>query len=201
MNKYSPIAIALLGLAMAGCATYPTGPSMMALPGTQSSFEQFQADDASCQAYAAQSAGITTQDAAASSGVDSAAVGTVVGAAAGALIGAASGNPAAGAAIGGGSGLILGAASGTDAYDTTGYRTQDRYDNAYTQCMYARGHQVPVPASVAAQINAQQAQQAQPMQTVTVPPANTPPPGGIPIGTAVPTPTVPPPNTPPPPGY
>ncbi len=200
MSKNSTIPFALLGLALAvsGCATYPTGPSLMALPGTSSTFEQFQADDANCQAYAAQSSGVSDpQNAAASSGVDSAAVGTIVGAAAGALIGAASGDAAAGAAIGGGGGLLLGAASGTDAYDTTGYRAQDRYDNAYTQCMYARGHQVPVSATAAAQINAQQAQQA---QQQAAPVYSPPPPGGVPIGTAPPV-TYPPPGTAPPPGY
>lgn len=198
MKNLSPFAVALLGLAMAGCATYPTGPSLMALPGANTTFEQFQADDANCQAYAAQAGGVSPQNVAADSGVDSAAVGTIVGAAAGALIGAASGDAAAGAAIGGGSGLLVGAASGTDAYDVSGYRAQDRYDNAYTQCMYARGHQVPVPASVAAQINAQQVQQMQ----QAAPTYSTPPPsGGIPIGAAPPPGTYPPPGTQPPPGY
>jgi hypothetical protein len=26
---------------------------------------------------------------------------------------------------------------------------QDKYDNAYLQCMYAAGHRIPVPASMA----------------------------------------------------
>ena len=37
---------------VAGCATVPTGPNVMVLPGAQKSFEQFQADQMSCQQYA-----------------------------------------------------------------------------------------------------------------------------------------------------
>jgi hypothetical protein len=44
------IAIGLL----AGCASPPTAPSVMVLPGQDKTFEQFQADDASCRRSAAQ---------------------------------------------------------------------------------------------------------------------------------------------------
>lgn len=169
----------------AGCASIPNGPDVMALPGRGLSFEQFQADDYACQTYARQATGLPpTQQAANDSAVNSAAVGTAVGAAAGALIGAASGNPGAGAAIGAGGGLLVGSAAGTDAYGGTAYNVQARYDGAYVQCMYAKGHQVPVPASVAAQ------QQAQATQYPATPPVNAPAP-----------PAYPPLNTPPPPGY
>jgi len=177
-----------VSLVLTGCATYPTGPSRMALPGTGSDFTQFQTDDMSCQGYAQQASGaLNAQQSAQKSAVDSAVVGTVVGAAAGVAIGAATGNPGVGAGIGAGSGLLLGSASGTDAYSTSGYRMQDRYDNAYIQCMYARGHQVPVPASVAAQ------QQLQPVQAQV----QAAPGPAVPAGAAA----YPPPNTPPPPGY
>ena len=36
-------------LALAGCATGPTGPSMTAMPGSQRSLEQFRYDDAVCR--------------------------------------------------------------------------------------------------------------------------------------------------------
>lgn len=182
--------LTVLGLcgSLAACATYPTGPSMMALPGNGASFDQFRADDYQCQSYAQQTLGLKTpQQNASDSGANSAAVGTAVGAAAGALLGAASGNAGAGAAIGAGSGLILGSAAGTDAYASGGYLAQQRYDDAYIQCMYAKGHQVPVPASVA---NYQQTQQnyiaPPPTGPVAVPPASG---------------SFPPPGTPPPPGY
>ena len=180
--KY-PMHIAIFALcgSLAACATYPTGPSMMALPGSGASFDQFRADDYQCQSYAQQSLGSQSpQQSASDSGVNSAAVGTMVGAAAGALLGAAAGNAGAGAAIGAGSGLVLGSASGTDAYASSGYLAQQRYDDGYIQCMYAKGHQVPVPASVA---NYQQPAPTYvsppPSGLVTVPPAagNYPPPG------------------------
>jgi hypothetical protein len=191
------LSVFALAVGLAGCATYPSGPSMMALPGTGASFDQFRADDASCQAYAQQMIGHGPNEAAASSTANSAAVGTLLGAAAGAMIGAASGNPGAGAAIGGGSGLVLGGAAGSDAYATTGYRQQDRYDNAYIQCMYARGHQVPVPASAAAAYQ-QQAPAPYPGTPAPAPSPGTPttPPVNPAPGSAYP-----PPGTAPPPGY
>ncbi len=33
---------------------------------------------------------------------------------------------------------------GADAYGADGYGTQRRYDTAYIQCMYSKGHKVPV---------------------------------------------------------
>lgn len=173
--------------ALAGCATIPNGPGVMALPGQGMSFEQFQADDYTCQAYARQATGLPpTQQAATDSAVNSAAVGTAVGAAAGALLGAAGGSAGTGAAIGAGTGLLFGSAAGTDAYAGSAYNIQERYDGAYVQCMYAKGHQVPVPASVAQQQQLQQQAASYP----PTPPANAPAPPGYP-----------PVNTPPPPGY
>jgi hypothetical protein len=39
---------------VAGCAHAPTGPDVMALPGTSKSLEQFQADDSACRQMAGQ---------------------------------------------------------------------------------------------------------------------------------------------------
>ncbi len=44
---------------------------------------------------------------------------------------------------GAGIGLLFGAISGAAAGDASGYNVQRRYDNGYTQCMYAKGNQVP----------------------------------------------------------
>ena len=116
MNNLIRIFVLLISGGLAACATYPSGPSVMALPGTGATFDQFRVDDGACQNYAQQVLGIRTpQQIASDSGVNSATVGTVVGAAAGALLGAASGNAGAGAAIGAGSGLILGGAAANDA--------------------------------------------------------------------------------------
>ena len=54
-----------------------------------------------------------------------------------------------GAAVGAGVGLLFGSAAGADAAQSHNYGSQRQYDNAYIQCMYAKGHKVPVPASMA----------------------------------------------------
>ena len=132
-------------LLLSVCAHYPTGPSVMVLPGSSKSFGQFQSDDATCRSWAVHRSGSTPRQAATENAVGSAVVGTVVGAAAGAAIGAAAGDPAAGAAIGAGSGLLLGAASGAHRAEWAGGTHQRRYDDAYMQCMYANGNQIPLP--------------------------------------------------------
>jgi hypothetical protein len=134
----------LVMVALGGCATLPTGPSVMVLPPPNKPFEQFQAEDAICRQFAYDRvAGVTGQQAAQSAAVSSAVIGTAVGAAAGAAIGSASGQMGAGAAIGAGSGLILGSAAGTGYAAGSYYEAQRRYDIAYMQCMYAHGNQIP----------------------------------------------------------
>ncbi len=130
------IAVVLLG----ACTTLPpSGPSVMVLPGTGKSFDQFRYDDNDCRLFAGQQAGISAENAAVDSGVRSAAVGTLLGAAAGAAI-----NGGRGAAVGAGTGLLLGGAAGTGTASQSAYGAQRRYDVGYTQCMYAKGHRVPV---------------------------------------------------------
>ena len=132
-------------VALLGCATIPNGPSVMSLPGTGKSFDQFRIDDAVCRQFAyEQVGGVTGQQASQNSAVSSAVVGTALGAAAGAAIGSASGQMGAGAAIGAGSGLILGSAAGSGYAARSSYNVQRRYDNAYLQCMYAKGNRIPV---------------------------------------------------------
>jgi len=145
LPRIFPLAIALVMLG--GCSSLPPGPSVMVLPGSATSFEQFQQDDSVCRGFAAASSGKSTQQAAEESGVGSAVIGTAVGAAAGAAIGAAAGAPATGAAIGAGSGLLLGGASGVGRADSAGSALQQRYDNAYLECMYAKGNQIPMARS------------------------------------------------------
>ncbi len=128
---------------LGACATVPTGPGVMVLPGIGKSFEQFQADDVVCRQWGFQAIGTTPGQAATGSGVASAAVGTVVGAAAGAAIGAAAGSPGLGAAAGAGGGLLMGSATGVSSAQYSGQEAQWRYDMAYQQCMYAKGHQIP----------------------------------------------------------
>jgi len=128
-------------LAVSGCASLPNGPSVVAYPGSQKTFDQFRADDVSCRQYALDSVGgKTAQQAATTSAVESAAIGTAIGAAAGALIGGSS----SGAGVGAGTGLIVGSAVGANSAQHAAYNTQQRYDTAYLQCMYEKGDKVPV---------------------------------------------------------
>lgn len=133
-------------LLLAGCAArVPVGPSVMVLPGSGKSFEEFQFDDDHCRYWAGRRVGTTPAAAANDTTVTGAAVGTVLGAAAGAAVGAAAGDPATGAAVGSGVGLVGGAAAGAERGQVAEWDIQHRYDVAYMQCMYAKGNQVPMP--------------------------------------------------------
>lgn len=135
-----PVVAVLPLILLAGCVIAPTGPSVMVLPGSSKSFEQFRADEMDCRQYAQyQTGGRSADQAAVDAGVRSAALGTVVGAAAGAAIGGHNG-----AGVGAGTGLLFGSMAGTGGAQSSAYGTQRQYDNAYIQCMYARGHQVPL---------------------------------------------------------
>ena len=142
--KFLAIAFALSGsMFIGGCVSVPTGPSVMALPGTGKTYEQFRRDDTECRQYAFQQVGGTTSgQAATNAGVQSAVLGTVIGAVAGAAFGGHDG-----AAVGAGTGLLVGSMAGTGAAQQSSYGTQRQYDHAYIQCMYARGERVPVSAT------------------------------------------------------
>jgi hypothetical protein len=132
-----------LALLTAGCATIPRGPSVMALPGSGKTFEEFKADDAVCREWAAQQIGRSPQETVNQNTATGAVVGTAIGAGLGAAIGAASGHAGAGAAIGAGSGLLVGSSAGASTGQYYGWQAQRLYDIAYTQCMYAKGNEVP----------------------------------------------------------
>ena len=138
---------ALLLLAMvtlAGCATMPTGPSVKVMPGPGKPFEAFQADDASCKQWAQkQISEASPRGTANKNTAIGAAVGTAIGAAMGAALGAATGDAGVGAAIGGAVGLVGGLVHGSGQGAVAERQLQRQYDNAYTACMYAKGHQTP----------------------------------------------------------
>lgn len=120
--------------------TMPSGPSVLVLPGSGKGFDQFRADDLDCRQYAsAQVGGAGPDQTAGDSVAKSAALGAVIGAAAGAAMGGQRG-----AAAGAGTGLAVGAMAGTGAGSASAYGLQQRYDYAFQQCMYAKGHKIPV---------------------------------------------------------
>lgn len=154
---------------LAGCAATPVGPRVQVMPAPNKPFQVFQEDDAVCRQFAAQqSAGVADQANAQQFGA--AAIGTVLGAGLGAAAGGGRG-----AAIGAGAGAVAGTAYGSNAAVRGTYTAQQIYDNAYAQCMYSRGNQVPGYAAAPAY--------------AAPPPGSAPPPPGY----------APPP--PPPPGY
>lgn len=144
MRQVLIFSLVVVIISLGACATMPTGPSVMSLPGESKSFEEFQVDNAVCRQFAyEQIGGVSGQQAAQNSAVTSAVVGTALGAAAGAAIGSASGDTGEGAAIGAGTGLLLGSAAGSNSASVSYYESQRRYDHAYLQCMYAKGNQIP----------------------------------------------------------
>lgn len=178
----------VIALVASGCATVPSGPSVMVLPGVGKSFEQFQGDDSVCRQWAMQQTGTSPGQAATESTVGGAAIGTLLGAAAGAALGAAAGNAGVGAAAGAGIGLLGGTAVGAGRGDAAGGSVQRRYDQAYIQCMYAKGNQVPVARG--SRVQQQQYKSPAPPPPPPPPPAASPLPPGAPP---------PPPGPPPPP--
>jgi hypothetical protein len=143
MNWKQGFLLFFVVMVLNACATVPTGPSVMVWPGPGKPFEAFQSDDAICRQWAAQQIGTSPNDTVNQNLVGGAALGTLAGAGLGAAIGAASGNAGAGAAIGAASGLVGGTAMATGPAYGAGYQVQRRYDNAYLQCMYAKGNQIP----------------------------------------------------------
>ncbi len=132
------VACSALAVALAGCATAPTGPRVAVMPAPGKPFEVFVAEDRLCRNYAAQSIGETRNQAAAENFAGAAAVGTAVGAAAGSLAGG-QGGTGSGAATG----LVVGSMAGASQSANASGDAQRRYDIAYEQCMYAKGNQVP----------------------------------------------------------
>jgi len=176
---YTSLAAAVL---LAGCATAPSAPSVLVLPGTYKTATQFDADNAACQQQA-QALVARQAEAANTQAVGTAVVGTALGAAVGALLGAGSYYSNNSAAWGAGTGLMVGGAVGGSQSQAAGYGLQQRYDMIFMQCMYARGHRVPGQTAYRRALPAKPAPRSAP--------PSYPPPG-------YPAPSIPPPNTPPP---
>jgi hypothetical protein len=165
-NNLKTTSILLSVLLLSACASVPNGPSALALPGTGKNFDQFRYDDASCRQYAYEQIGGTTANQASDSSLaKSAVVGTALGAALGAAVGG--GN---GAGVGAGTGLLFGSLMGVEEGNKSSYGAQKRYDNAYIQCMYAKGHKVPISGRVMTE------QQPAPNTQQSAPAAYPPPP-------------------------
>ena len=130
----------LTPLLMTACSSVPTGPSINVMPGPNVTFEQFKADDQECRDFAEQRAGEPSSNET-KTAVKNAAITTAIGAAAGAAFDHGHGR---GAAVGAGAGLLVGTLAGIGSGGQASRTTQVQYDNAYQQCMYSKGHSVPM---------------------------------------------------------
>jgi uncharacterized protein YcfJ len=134
--KFSVACLASL-LVLSACASQPEGPTVAVMPAPGKPFDVFQGDQALCKQYAdSQVAG--GAQAANNKQILTGVVGTVLGAGLGAAIGGGQG-----AAIGAGAGALGGTTFGAAGAERGEYTLQQRYDIAYSQCMYSRGNQVP----------------------------------------------------------
>ncbi len=177
--------IAMIGLSavvlLGGCATQPMGPMVQVMPGPGKPFDVFQQDAAVCKQFADQQTAGQAQQVN-NQAVGGAVLGTVLGAGLGAAVGGGRG-----AGVGAATGAIVGTAAGAGNSQYGQLSIQQQYDNAYAQCMYAHGNQVP-------------GYSGQPAGYAPPPP---PPPGYAPSPPPGYAPPPPPPGyaPPPPPGY
>jgi hypothetical protein len=138
MSRFKITSVLLATVAMVGgCAAPPLGPTVQVMPPPGKPFEVFAQDQGYCKQYASsQVAGQSDQ--ANNQAVGGALLGTALGAGLGAAVGGGRG-----AAIGAASGAVVGTGYGAGNSQNAQYGIQAQYDNAYAQCMYSRGNQVP----------------------------------------------------------
>ena len=129
---------ALSGVMFLGaCASQPLGPTVQVMPNPNKPFQIFQQEQAECKQYAdSQTAG--QADSANQRAVGAALLGTALGAGLGAAVGGGQG-----AGVGAGAGAIVGTGVGAQNSGGSQQGIQQQYDNAYMQCMYSKGNQVP----------------------------------------------------------
>ena len=128
-----PLAAMLL---LAGCVATPTGPTVSVMPAHNKTIDAFRDDQVLCK----DDAGKEVAGEAGHADWMQAAI-----AGGGTLLGA-----GIGAAAGGGQGALIGAGVGAAGGSAASYipasktqkTLQQRYDTAYSQCMYLRGNQV-----------------------------------------------------------
>jgi len=132
-----PAAILTPLLLLTACATEPLGPTIPVMPAPGKPFEAFQSDQAVCKQFASGQVQGGAQQAN-NRQVGTAVIGTLLGAGLGAAVGGGRG-----AGIGAAAGAVGGTAVGAGPAAQAQYSLQQQYNMAYSQCMYARGNQVP----------------------------------------------------------
>ncbi len=135
--RYVPLFLILL---ISACASTPMGPTVRVLPPQGKSFDQFQMEQYSCKQYADDQVRGQAERAN-TTGVLEGLGGTVLGAGLGAAIGGGQG-----AAIGAASGAVAGTAVGAHTSSSDQKGIQQQYNDAFVQCMVAKGNQIDRPA-------------------------------------------------------
>jgi outer membrane lipoprotein SlyB len=139
MKSFRTIALYSTSLLLAACASTPMGPTVRALPPQGKSWDQFQSEQFNCKQYAdSQVSG--QADRANSTGILEGVGGTVLGAGLGAALGGGHG-----AAVGAGLGAVGGTAVGASTSGHEQRSIQVQYNDAYVQCMVAKGNQIDRP--------------------------------------------------------
>lgn len=130
MKKQNITGIAIGIVLLSGCYSQ-SGYQPTVDPYNDPNAARIDQDAYECKQLASQaSGGSTIKETARGAGV-----GGLIGAAGGAIVGAFTGNPGRGAAIGAAAGGFGGGAR-------QGFNAEDRYRNAYNNCMSGRGHRV-----------------------------------------------------------
>lgn len=138
MKHVKAVAVTLSALVLLdGCAATPMGPHVQVLPAPNKPFEVFQQDQILCKQYASDQVSGQAESAN-ERGIGTALVGGALGAGLGAVIGGGRG-----AAVGAAAGGVAGTAVGAGSSQHTQLSIQQQYDNAYMQCMSAKGNQLP----------------------------------------------------------
>jgi uncharacterized protein YcfJ len=132
------IFISLQLIFISSCTTTtPLGPKVAVMPAPGKPFSQFVIEEQECRQYAQQSINNAPKEAS-KNAVGTAVAGTALGTVAGAIMGGKKG-----AGVGAGVGLIGGSVAGAGEKKSEARDIQWSYDIAYSQCMYAKGNQVP----------------------------------------------------------
>jgi len=172
MESLKIISLCGTALLIAACASDPLGPTVRVLPKQSKPFEQFQQEQGYCKQYASDQIRGQAERANETSllqGLGATALGVGLG-----------------AAIDGGHGAGVGAATGAVAGTAIGAGTstgkqksiQQQYDDAYVQCMVAKGNLIERPVQIVPHTTVIYQQPAPPPPTTTVivnpPPAEPP---------------------------
>ena len=137
MKMTKTVSVGFSVLLLSGCASTPMGPTVQALPAQGKPFDTFQMEQMQCKQYAGDQVRGQAQNAN-EMAIGGAVLGTALGAGLGAAVGGGHG-----AAVGAAAGSVVGTGVGVGSSSHEQKTIQQQYNDAYLQCMYAKGNQIP----------------------------------------------------------